>query len=214
MSAEQSLPAIDSFVQSAPLDMDEVLALQALVHRSAVTQVLDKGRKVWLLDEDPFTQAFCVMENGSLTCRDGSKDTFLGVRMCSPEPGEGAMTLSFKAQEYGGVDLHNSRRKTYQFRWNHDQARGRVVVRSVMSGKSRAAKLGDGRDVSDTTSLSADVVIRPIRDGDISQISHRMMEVIRSAKGRRITPQRILNRVNYYQDIAEFSPKGVLHLVA
>lgn len=199
-----------AFEDSGEVELSEVMALQGLIHTCVATQALDKGRKIWLLDDDPFTQAFCIMENGSPGGRDGSVDVFLGVRWRTTSPEDGALTISFKSNELGGVTLDDSRRNVYQFQWGREQARGRVIIRSVMSGKSRSARLYDGRQVSDTTSLAADRKVRPMKSGDISQASHRMMGVVEAARRRRITPQRIMNRVHYYQDIAEFSPRRIL----
>lgn len=214
MSAEQVPPAFIDFERSAAVDLADVMALQALVRGPLVTRVLDKGRKIWLLDADPFVQGFCVMDNGSMGCRDGSVDVSLGVRLHDNDTSSGGMTLSFMQREIGSANLYEAQRNTYQLRWDRYAARGRVVVRSSMGGRARTAKLNDGRHVSDTTSVAADAKIRPMNDGDILHISHRMMDVVEAARSRRVTPRTIMHRVNYYQDIAEHSPKGVLRLVA
>lgn len=209
MSVEQLSSVFVGFNQSAEVDLTEVHALQTLIRGAVATEVLDKGRKIWLLDQEPFTQGFCVMQNGSMSARDESVDIFLGVRIQEAGRGEGALSVAFKSLEYGGTSLNNGRKNIYQLRWSGDEARGRMVLRTMMSGKTQTARLPDGRNVADHTHVAAAQKIRPLRRGDVVQAGHRILEVVSTARGRRETPRTIMHRVNYLCDIEDFSPLGV-----
>jgi hypothetical protein len=183
MSAEFVPLVFAEFDESAELELDEVLALQALVMGHVRQMALQKGRKVHVGGE-PRTHAYSLLDNSGDDIFSGDKDQYLGVRVRRIGFRAWSMGISVLENDMTKARYRSSLRTRYQLRWNNDIALGRIVE-DLRKGPEYKEDEGikDVRFLA-TGDTHAVRLITPMATDDLDIIAARSLEVAAGATSR------------------------------
>jgi len=204
MSAEQASPAFADFDQSVPIDYSEAMALQSFVRGPIVRDLFDKNRKIHTREEENLVQSFCVFQSGSLSCREGSEDWYLAIRMLEFGASGGGVHISIMGNEFTSSPQLDAERKVHQVRWDENHALARTVIFSSIRGEGKTARWFDGRWIYDSSRSVFGSNIVPLETKELASIGQRAHEIVNAVRALRKTYYTVFDRVDYFRELEEY----------